>query len=39
MNVLIVSLLCIAVYAVLLVLWLRYDDDSDNYSSTKGGRE
>lgn len=39
MTVLTVGLLCIAVYVVLMVAWIRYDANKNDYASTANGGE
>lgn len=39
MNVLAVGLLCIAVYVVLMVVWIRYDANKNDYASAANGGE
>lgn len=38
MNVMTVGLLCIALYAVCVVAWLRYDQNKDYDTNSKGER-
>ena len=35
MNVMTVGLLCIALYAVLVVVWLRHDKNRDDYTNSR----
>ena len=35
MNVMTVGLLCIALYAVFVVVWLRYDENKDDYTNSR----